>query len=165
MTTFTTKSHESYNNNFFSFCCIGINTVIVILSKIYSLRQDEVAAMSGPDEFGEFYHRLRQIRDHHRKNPNEIEEPMQMEFLRMENERQKPSEEMQSGLEIVIKYCNVPGKRPLPGKRPCTSFQGVNVAASIQTYGNYVPVKCPCGPKSRCMFKCPWALTRDTMVM
>ena len=59
--------------------------------------------MSGPDEFGEFYHRLRQIRDHHRKNPNEIEEPMQMEFLRMESERQKPSEEMQSGLEIVNK--------------------------------------------------------------
>ena len=28
------------------------------------------------------------------------------------------------------------------------SFQGVNVAASIQTYGNYVPGKRPCGPKS-----------------
>ena len=58
--------------------------------------------MSGPDEFGEFYHRLRQIKDHHRKNPNEIEEPMQMEFLRMESERQKPSEEMQSGLTVVM---------------------------------------------------------------
>ena len=61
-------------------------------------------------------------------------------------------------------YRSVPGKCPLPGKRPCTSFQGVNVAASIQTYGNYVPGKHPCGPKSRCMFKRPWALTRDTAV-
>ena len=68
----------------------------------YSLRQEEVAAMSGPDEFGEFYHRLRQIKDYHRKNPNEIEEPMQMEFLRMENERQKPSEELQSELRVVV---------------------------------------------------------------
>ena len=66
-----------------------------------SARQEEIAALSGPDEFGEFYHRLRQIKDYHRKNPNEIEEPMQMEFLRMENERQKPSEEMQSELNVL----------------------------------------------------------------
>ena len=51
-----------------------------------------------------------------------------------------------------VYYRSVPGKRPLPGKHPCTSFQGVNVAASIQTYGNYVPGKRP------------WALTRDTTV-
>ena len=36
--------------------------------------------------------------------------------------------------------------RSVPGKRPCTSFKGVNVAASIQTYGNYVPGKRPHGP-------------------
>ena len=61
-------------------------------------------------------------------------------------------------------YRSVPGKRPLPGKRPCAEFQGVTVAASIQTYGIYIPGKRPCGPKSRVMFKCPWALTRDTTV-
>ena len=59
-------------------------------------------------------------------------------------------------------YRSVPGKRPLPGKRPCIEFQGVTVAASIQTYGIFIPGKRPCGPKSRVMFKCPWALTRDT---
>ena len=59
--------------------------------------------MSGPDEFGEFYHRLRQIKDYHKKNPNEIEEPMQMEFLRLEQERQKPTEEMQS--ETLVECC------------------------------------------------------------
>ena len=47
---------------------------------------------------------------------------------------------------------SVPGKHPLPDKHPCTSFQGVNVAASIQMYGNYVPGKRP------------WALTRDIKV-
>ena len=31
-------------------------------------------------------------------------------------------------------YCSVPGKRPLPGKRPCAEFRGVTVAASIQTW-------------------------------
>ena len=35
-------------------------------------------------------------------------------------------------------YRSIPGKHSLPGtcKRPCTVFLGVNVAASIQTYGN-----------------------------
>ena len=31
-------------------------------------------------------------------------------------------------------YHSVQGKHPLPGKCPCTVFQGVNVTASIQTY-------------------------------
>ena len=63
-----------------------------------------------------------------------------------------------------IIYHSVPGKCPLPGKCPCSAFQGVNVTASIQTYGNYIPDKRPCGPKLLVMFKCPWALTRDTTV-
>ena len=61
-------------------------------------------------------------------------------------------------------YHSVPGKRPLPGKRPCTPFQGVNVVASIQTYGILIPGKRLCGPKSLVMFKRPWALTQDTTV-
>ena len=32
-------------------------------------------------------------------------------------------------------YRSVPGKCPLLGKRPCTTFQGATVAASVQTYG------------------------------
>ena len=54
--------------------------------------------------------------------------------------------------------------RSIPGKRPCSAFQGVNVTASIQTYGNYIPGKCPCWPKSRVVFKRPWVLTCDTTV-
>ena len=62
-------------------------------------------------------------------------------------------------------YRSVPGKRPLPGKRPCTEFQGVTVAAPIQTYGIYIAGKRPCGLKSQVMFKRPWVLTRDATVI
>ena len=62
----------------------------------------------------------------------------------------------------MYRSVRVPGKRPLPGKRPFTAFQGINVAASIQMYGIYIPGKHPCEPKLRVMFKHPWVLTRDT---
>ena len=63
------------------------------------------------------------------------------------------------------KYCNVPSMCPLPGKCPCTAFQGVTVVASIQMYGIYILGKHPCGPKQWVTFKHPWALTRDTTVL
>ena len=66
--------------------------------------------------------------------------------------------------EKQITYHSVLGKHPLPGKHPCTPFQGVNVAASIQMYGILIPGKRPCRPKSRVTFKCLWTLTRDTTV-
>ena len=43
--------------------------------------------------------------------------------------------------------------RSVPGKRPCTTFQGATVAASIQMYGILILGKRSCGPKSRVMFK------------
>ena len=42
----------------------------------------------------------------------------------------------------------------VPGKHPCTIFQRVNVAASIQMCNMG---KRPCGPKLCVMFKPPWA--------
>lgn len=36
------------------------------------LRKEEVAALSGPNEFAEFYSRLRSLKDYHRKFPNEV---------------------------------------------------------------------------------------------
>ena len=65
---------------------------------------------------------------------------------------------------IQCNYSSVPVKCQLPGKHPCTTFQGVTVAASIQTYGILIPGKRPCGPKLRVIFKRPWVLTRDTTV-
>ena len=52
--------------------------------------------MSGSDEFGEFYRRLKHIKEHHRRYPNDVEEPMQMEFMKLDEERQNPPEELQS---------------------------------------------------------------------
>lgn len=36
------------------------------------LRKEEIAALSGPNEFQEFYARLKGIKDFHRKHPNEV---------------------------------------------------------------------------------------------
>ena len=62
-------------------------------------------------------------------------------------------------------YCSVLGRRPLPGKFLCTEFQGVNIAASMRTYGIYILDKHPCGPKSHVVFKRPWAFTQDTTII
>ena len=36
------------------------------------MRKEEISALSGPNEFAEFYSRLRVIKDYHRKYPNEV---------------------------------------------------------------------------------------------
>ena len=36
------------------------------------MRRDEITALSGPNEFGEFYNRLKQIRDFHRRHPGRV---------------------------------------------------------------------------------------------
>lgn len=39
------------------------------------MRKDELAAISGPNEFAEFYNRLKLIKEFHRKHPNEVGKP------------------------------------------------------------------------------------------
>lgn len=39
------------------------------------LRKEELSAISGPNEFAEFYNRLKQIKEFHRKHPNEVSGP------------------------------------------------------------------------------------------
>ncbi|KAK8788210.1 hypothetical protein V5799_022012, partial [Amblyomma americanum] len=58
------------------------------------LRKEEIAALSGPNEFAEFYSRLRAIKEFHRKHPNEIQVPMSVEFDELNKARENPSEEM-----------------------------------------------------------------------
>lgn len=36
------------------------------------LRKEEVAALSGPNEFAEFYSRLKQIKEFYKRLPNEV---------------------------------------------------------------------------------------------
>ena len=62
----------------------------------HSMRKDEITSLSGPDEFGEFYRRLKTLKDFHRRHPNEIEEPMAMEFLRLDKQRTHPPDHLQT---------------------------------------------------------------------
>ncbi|KAG0274945.1 Splicing factor 3A subunit 3 [Linnemannia exigua] len=60
-------------------------------------RKKEMETISGANEFGEFYNRLKKIKDHHRKYPNEAVEPMEMEFM-----DQQPTEEKMNALDDMF---------------------------------------------------------------
>ncbi|KAB0802975.1 hypothetical protein PPYR_05161 [Photinus pyralis] len=57
-------------------------------------RKAEVAALTGPNEFQEFYMRLKQIKDFYRKHPNEISIPMSVEFDELAKARENPTDEL-----------------------------------------------------------------------
>ncbi|XP_028317381.1 splicing factor 3A subunit 3 isoform X2 [Gouania willdenowi] len=65
------------------------------------MRKDELTAISGPNEFAEFYNRLKQIKEFHRKHPNEISIPMAAEFEELLKARDNPSEEAQNMVEFT----------------------------------------------------------------
>ncbi len=44
-----------------------------VLCLFIRMRKDELNAISGPNEFAEFYNRLKQIKEFHRKHPNEVD--------------------------------------------------------------------------------------------
>lgn len=46
-------------------------------------RKSEIAALSGPNEFTEFYNRLKNIKEFHKKHPDEISVPLSTEFEQM----------------------------------------------------------------------------------
>lgn len=58
------------------------------------LRKQEVASLTGPNEFTEFYSRLRQIKEFYRRHPNEISVPMSVEFDEIAKARENPTEEL-----------------------------------------------------------------------
>uniref|UniRef100_A0AAY4BLX5 Matrin-type domain-containing protein n=1 Tax=Denticeps clupeoides TaxID=299321 RepID=A0AAY4BLX5_9TELE len=65
------------------------------------MRKDELNAISGPNEFAEFYNRLKQIKEFHRKHPNEICIPMSVEFEELMKAHDNPSEEAQNLVEFT----------------------------------------------------------------
>ncbi|KAK4301111.1 hypothetical protein Pmani_026724 [Petrolisthes manimaculis] len=58
------------------------------------LRKEEVAALSGPNELAEFYNRLKQIKEFHKKHPNEISVPMSVEFEEINKQREANDENL-----------------------------------------------------------------------
>ncbi|XP_057365401.1 splicing factor 3A subunit 3-like [Daphnia carinata] len=68
-----------------------------LLKEIYEdkdgQRKEEVALLSGPNEFVEFYNRLKQIKEFYKKHPNEIAVPMSMEFDEFAKQRESGADE------------------------------------------------------------------------
>jgi len=63
-------------------------------------RKEEVAALSGPNEFAEFYARLKQIKDFHRRHPGELSVPMSIEFDELKKIRENPGEDSNNMVEF-----------------------------------------------------------------
>ncbi|XP_072178718.1 splicing factor 3A subunit 3-like [Diadema setosum] len=74
----------------------GTNTLKELYEDKDGLRKEEIQALSGPNEFAEFYNRLKTIKDFHRRHPNEISVPMSIEFEQLKDERENPTDEAQS---------------------------------------------------------------------
>ncbi|KAI8885730.1 hypothetical protein K501DRAFT_245453 [Backusella circina FSU 941] len=75
------------------------------------LRQSEMEALSGSSEFSEFYERLKVIKEHHRKYPNEPVEPPEMEFIHLNQTKDEADfeelEKLFSGEESFGRYLDL----------------------------------------------------------
>uniref|UniRef100_A0A2K6TM57 Matrin-type domain-containing protein n=1 Tax=Saimiri boliviensis boliviensis TaxID=39432 RepID=A0A2K6TM57_SAIBB len=79
------------------------------------LPKEKLNAISGPNEFAEFYNRLKQIKEFHQKHPYEICVPMSVEFEELLKARENPREETQNLVEFTeiqgygryLKYINL----------------------------------------------------------
>ena len=57
-------------------CYVRYDECSNALREIYEdkdgMRKEEITALSGPNEFAEFYSRFKQIKDFHRRHPGEV---------------------------------------------------------------------------------------------
>ena len=51
-------------------CVYTVNTYKCLVS--HSMRNEEIQSLSGVDEFGEFYRRLKHLKDYHRKFADDV---------------------------------------------------------------------------------------------
>ncbi|KAI9282161.1 hypothetical protein BY458DRAFT_468211 [Sporodiniella umbellata] len=74
-------------------------------------RQSEIQALSANNEFDEFYERLKLIKEHHRKFPNEPVEPPEIDYIftaqKKEEEDFEELEKLFSGEESLGKYLDL----------------------------------------------------------
>lgn len=64
-------------------------------------RKDEIQALSGPNEFVEFYNRLKGIKEFYRKHPHEVSVPMSIEFEEYTKMRESNAEEYLNLVEFT----------------------------------------------------------------
>lgn len=60
-------------------------------------RREEVQALSGPNEFKEFYERFKGVKEFHRQHPDEVTVPMSIEFDELKKLREKADEKEGKG--------------------------------------------------------------------
>ncbi|VDD80100.1 unnamed protein product [Mesocestoides corti] len=65
------------------------------------LRKQDIQSLSGPNEFNEFYSRLKSLKDFHRSHPDEISIPMSIEFERYKEMRENPEEAAATMIEFT----------------------------------------------------------------
>ncbi|TPX56726.1 hypothetical protein PhCBS80983_g04335 [Powellomyces hirtus] len=71
-------------------------------------RKADIRAITGASDFTEFYARLKDIKDYHRRSPNVPVEPMEMEFQHRDPEREEAAlENMFSGEEGLGRYLDL----------------------------------------------------------
>ena len=64
------------------------------------LRKEEITALSGPNEFAEFYSRLKGIKDFHRRHPGEVFVPMSVEFDELKKIRETSGDDANNMVEF-----------------------------------------------------------------
>lgn len=72
-------------------------------------RKSEVAAHSGPNEFSEFYARLKQIREFYKKHPNEICVPLSVEFEELTKVYSTPGGVANDDLSALVEFTDEEG--------------------------------------------------------
>ena len=65
------------------------------------MRKEEINKIAGPNEFTEFYSRLRQIKEFHRIRPEDVAKPLSFEFEQM-NIMVRQNEDLPSKFLIPI---------------------------------------------------------------
>ncbi|KAI9144797.1 hypothetical protein BKA69DRAFT_1172743 [Paraphysoderma sedebokerense] len=116
-------------------------------------RKVEIEKLSGASEFSEFYGRLKEIKDHHRRYPNEVVEPMELEFMTNHQDREDAEllERLFSGEEaygrfldlhtIHEEYLNLKGVKKLnylAFLNTFTKFADIPKSAKIAEYKRYL---------------------------
>lgn len=64
-------------------------------------RKDEINALCGANHFTEFYSRLKNVKDYHRKHPNIVAVPMSVEYDELNKLRDNPTEDMNNIVEFT----------------------------------------------------------------
>lgn len=68
-------------------------------------RKKEIDALATTsDSFGDFYERLRVIKDHHRKYPNELVEPPELQFIIQERQKLEDGSEEAGERDKTVVY-------------------------------------------------------------